>query len=64
MKPQYVIFALSLSLTSLAAMHQDNPPAEKVYKKHQDPDRDTRQRGHSVDEVYVRIAESRLRILP
>lgn len=32
MKPQYVIFALSLSLTSLAAMHQDNPPAEKVYK--------------------------------
>lgn len=32
MKPQYIVFALCLSLTSAAAMHQDNPPAEKVYK--------------------------------
>ena len=32
MKPQHIIFALCLSLTSAAAMHQDNPPAEKVYK--------------------------------
>ncbi len=32
MKAQYILLALSLSLTGVAATHQDNPPAEKVYK--------------------------------
>jgi hypothetical protein len=32
MKLQHLFLALSLSITGIAAVHQDNPPAEKVYK--------------------------------
>ena len=32
MKAQYILLALSLSLTGVAAVQQDDQPAEKVFK--------------------------------